>query len=181
MTSVENKYPYKDRKYDVVEYDHAWPQRFDEYAAKIRAVFGNEIRIEHIGSTSVPGMFGKPCVDLVVIVDDLEQVEAKVSDMEREGFSYAGQFVMEGSRLFRVVHDNTLDANVHFFVSGHPHIKEMISLRDYLRSNPEEVRRYSDLKRRLYDSHADDYATYRKQKDEYMADLKKRAAAANVS
>lgn len=171
---MNNKHSYKDRKYDVVPYDQSWPSQFENHASKIRKIFGENIQIEHIGSTSVPGMDGKPCIDVLVMIKDLKIVEDHVSDMEEVGFEYAGQFVMENSRLFRVMKDNTLLANIHFFPIGHPHNGEMIDLRNYLRAHPEEVKSYSELKNELYVKYSNDYASYRKYKDEYMAELKKR-------
>jgi GrpB-like predicted nucleotidyltransferase (UPF0157 family) len=174
MDKANNKHPYKDRKYDVVSYDSNWPKQFESYAAKIKKIF-KDVQIEHIGSTSVPGMDGKVCIDLLVIVKDLKTVEARIGDMEQAGFEYAGRFVREDALLFRIAKDNALLANVHFFPIGHPHNKEMIDLRDYLRSHPEEVVAYSNLKKELYSKYPNDYASYRKHKDEYMGGLTKRA------
>lgn len=173
---MNNKHSYKDRKYDVVSYDSNWPNQFENYALKIRKIFGDDVQIEHIGSTSVFGMDGKPCIDLLVMVKDLKMVEEHISDMENVGFQYAGQFVMESSRLFRVMENNHLLANIHFFPVGHPHNAEMINLRDYLRKHPEEVEVYSNIKKELYSKYKNDYASYRKYKDEYMDGLKKRVS-----
>jgi len=172
----KNKHSYKDRRYSIVPYDPMWPAQFESYADKIKKIFGNSVLIEHIGSTAVPGMSGKPCIDVLVIMDDLTNIEGRVKEMEQAGFVDAGQFVMENSRLFRVVKDNALLANIHFFPKGHPHNKEMIKVRDYLRTHSEEAEAYSAMKNDLYVRYADDYATYRKYKDEYMDALVKRAA-----
>ncbi len=165
---------YKDRKYNVVPYDPQWPSQFLEYTKKIRAVFG-DLPIKHIGSTSVPGMSGKPCIDVLVLVENLEIVNTPhIHQMEQAGFEYAGEFVMPNSRLFRVIKDNTLLANIHFFPSQHIHVKEMLDLRDYLRSHPKEVEAYSSIKNDLNKKYSNDYASYRKHKDEYMNGLKER-------
>lgn len=171
-----NQHLYRDRKYDVVPYDVNWPSQFEMYASKIKEVFGSNIQVEHIGSTSVPGMSGKPCIDILVVINDLKTVEDRVGEMQEKGFEYAGQFVMKDSRLFRVTKDSALLANIHFFPIGHPHNEEMISLRDYLRAHPEEVTAYSNIKDELYSRYPNDYATYRKHKDEYMDDLVKRVS-----
>lgn len=169
----KNKHPYKDRKYEVVPYNSQWPFQFQEYAKKISTIF-RESQIEHIGSTAVPGMAGKPCIDVLVLINDLETVEAHVNDMEQAGFEYAGEFVMPDSRLFRVMKDNILLANIHFFLAQHAHVKEMLALRDYLRSHSQEVEAYSVAKENLYRKYSNDYASYRKYKDEYMNELIKR-------
>lgn len=171
-----NKHPYENRKYDVVPYDTNWPNQFEIYASKIRKTFGDDVQIEHIGSTSVPGMSGKSCIDVLVIVKDLKTVEGHINSMKQAGFEYAGQFVMNGSRLFRVMKDNVSLANIHFFPIGHPHNEEMLNLRNYLRVHPEETTAYSNIKNELYSKYPNDYATYRKLKDVYMENLKKRVS-----
>ncbi len=65
-------------------------------------------------------------------------------------------------------------ANIHFFPHGHSHLEEILSLRDYLRSNPSEVKAYSKLKVNLAEKYSQDYESYRKYKDEYVAELMKR-------
>ena len=165
------------RKYEVISYDPNWVQRFEELTTKIQEVFGN-VQIEHVGSTSVPGMAGKSCIDILVVVNDLQMVEDHIEDIEKLGFLYAGEFVMKDSRLFRKMKDNTLIANIHFFPINHPHVKEMLNLRNYLRSHPEEVKSYSALKQELYTKYQHDYASYRKYKDEYTNKLNDRAVNA---
>ena len=66
--------------------------------------------------------------------------------MEASGYEYAGDFVMPGAILFRKMDGNILLSNVHVFKRNHPHVHEMIQLRDYLRETPCEVEAYSDLK-----------------------------------
>ncbi len=176
MQNNNSKHAYKDRKYDIVQYDPRWPRQFEEYAAKIRDIFGQDIQIEHIGSTSVPGMSGKACIDLLVIPDDLHTVDGYIQEMKAVGFEYSGQVITKDSHLFQIFDDNVLKANIHFFPQGHRHITEMINLRNYLRSHPEEMEAYSELKKELHIKYSDDYASYRKLKDEYMEELKNRVS-----
>lgn len=171
----KNKDSYKTRKYSLLPYDPKWQTQFESYKAIIKNIFG-DVRIEHIGSTAVPGMSGKPCIDLLVIVKDLKVVESHTGDMQRDGFEFAGLFVMKDSLLFRIMKDDTLLTNVHFFLEGHPHNKEMIDLRDYLRSHQDEMKAYSEIKQDLYEKYPTDYASYRERKDKYMANLMERAS-----
>lgn len=173
MNLDTKQHPYKDRKYKIVAYDQNWVRQFENYASKIKTIFPT-VQIEHIGSTSVPGMSGKSCVDVLVIVPDIELVRDKKNAIEELGFEYAGSFVTKDSVLFRVMKDNGLLANVHFFPINHPHNGEMLNLRDYLRTHPEEVIAYSNLKNELESTYSNDYASYRKYKDEYMEKLKER-------
>lgn len=167
---------YKDRKYSVESYDSKWPARFEMYANKIRKIFGPEVQIEHIGSTSVPGMAGKPCID-VLVTADMKTVESHAQELLAAGFVDAGEFVMKGSHLFRVMNGNEPITNIHFFPPGHSHVVQMIAVRDFLRSHPEEVTAYSKIKNELFVNFSDDYSAYRENKDRYMYELIKRALA----
>ncbi len=173
----DNKSSYKDRRYDIIPYDISWPEQFENYKTILRSIYG-DVQIEHIGSTSVPGMTGKPCIDVLVILDDLRIVENHIHDMEQAGFEYTSKTVKDNSILFRVAKDNAVLANIHFFPTGHPHNNEMLAVRNYLRSHPEEVAAYSHLKNDLYTTYQNDYASYRIHKDVYMKGLNARATEA---
>ena len=167
-------FEYKDRKYNVCSYDINWQKRFSNEEKIIRNIFGNNVLIEHVGSTSVIGMEGKPCIDILVVPKNLEIVKTHISDMENAGYAYRGFFVSNDALLFTRVKDSNTETNIHFFPEGHPHIIEMLTLRDYLRSSKEEALNYSNLKKRLYEKYPNDYGEYRKEKDEYMEGLKER-------
>ncbi len=164
---------YARRKYEIIPYNIDWQKQFADESQKIQAIFG-DVSIEHIGSTSVNGMFGKPCIDLLIILDNLDSIEKYTSQMETIGYSYAGDLVTDDAVLFRKMKDDSVLANAHFFPAGHVHVKEMLGMRDYLRSHPGEVLAYSNLKKFLYEKYPNDYASYRKEKDIFMAQLIKR-------
>lgn len=168
------------RAYDIYPYDPEWPRKFEIFAEQIRAIFAADVlEIEHIGSTSVPGMQGKPIIDILVVVADEERLEAHREQMEKADYWYQGEVVMGGSRLYRLMSEQRILANVHIFPKGHVHINEMLRLRDYLRTHPEDVQEYSYLKKRLKEKYPNNYPEYRKQKDEYFDNvLKKRVRSA---
>jgi GrpB-like predicted nucleotidyltransferase (UPF0157 family) len=173
---AENRY--RSRTYSVVDYDPAWPAWYEETAAKLREAFGPDaIAIEHIGSTSVPGMAGKAALDVLVLVPDMECVQDHLVAMHNLGYDDLGQFVMKDSRLFRKMRGNELMENVHVFPAGHPHVAEMLALREYLRAHPEEAEAYSALKKKLAKKYPGDYGKYRELKDAYVEELMKRALA----
>lgn len=164
---------YDRRKYAIVAYDPDWKNQFEENAHKVKAIFG-DVFIEHVGSTSVEGMMGKPCIDLLVLVDDLGIVDGHIREMESAGYLFAGELAVKGALLFRKMSEEEVFVNVHFFPKNHPHAKEMIQLRDFLRGNAKEVEDYSNLKKSLFKKYPNKYASYRKEKDAYMEEMKKR-------
>ncbi|MEZ4194971.1 MAG: GrpB family protein [Candidatus Paceibacterota bacterium] len=164
---------YQGRKYLVQSYDPNWVAQYEvEESALRRTLGGNILSIEHVGSTSVPGLAGKPLIDILVVVKNIEEADRFEPTLSSLGYDFLGQYVMEGSRLYVKEKDNTRLVNLHFFKQGHKHICEMIGLRDYFRSHPEVVKGYSQLKFDLFEKYPDDYGSYRKYKDDWVNELK---------
>lgn len=167
---------YRGRKYVVTDYESKWQEAFQKEAILLKKILGEEaMQIEHVGSTSVPGLAGKPTIDVLVVVDNLSVAENHFSEMVASGYKDLGEYVLPGTRLFAREENDIRLVNIHFFPHGHSHIKEMLLIRDYLRSNPEEVAVYGKLKQELVQQYPDDYGAYRKKKDEYMKELLERA------
>lgn len=131
------------------EYDGAWPAQFAAMAGELRKVFGEAATaVEHIGSTAVPGLVAKPVIDIAVRVDELDVAAGKDSGLAALGFSYepAGP---PGRRTYSRVVDGILTHNLHVFPTEAWDGLNQRILRDHLRENPDAVRRYSELKRKL--------------------------------
>jgi GrpB-like predicted nucleotidyltransferase (UPF0157 family) len=79
--------PRIDGPIELADYDPAWPQTFEREAARIRGALGSRaLRVEHVGSTSVPGLAAKPCVDILLVVGLSAAEPAYVPDLERAGY-----------------------------------------------------------------------------------------------
>jgi GrpB-like predicted nucleotidyltransferase (UPF0157 family) len=164
----------------LVEYNLLWPHLFAEEAARIRQALGDGllIRIEHFGSTSVPGLAAKPIIDILVGVCSLAEA-TRVGIPALEGLRYAYWY------------DNP--DKEHFFVKGlppngprsyHIHIVEPQSLfwecllfRDYLRKRPDEATRYHTLKQELAVRFTHDREAYTDAKGEYVRAVTEKARA----
>jgi len=128
------------REIVIAPYDPAWPERFAAERARIAAALGpRALRIEHIGSTSVPGLAAKPIVDVLVEVATLDGV-----DLEPAG--YVLRVREDGHRMFRTPE---LDVHVHVWPSGSPNIATDLAFRDRLRASPDDRAAYEALKREL--------------------------------
>lgn len=166
---------YKDRKYEIIPYDSAWVDKFATEAKILHLIFADEaLSIEHIGSTSVPGLAGKPTIDILVTVKDILITDQLNEQMKVAGYQALGEYVTEGARLYVRESENVRNCNIHVFQKDHPHVKEMLQLRDYLRTHRDIVREYSELKFDLVKKYSNDYGQYRKFKDEWMNKLKDR-------
>ncbi|MFB4196372.1 GrpB family protein [Streptomyces carpaticus] len=145
---------------NVVEYDPRWPGRFEREAARIREALGRRVsRVEHVGSTSVPGLAAKPVIDIVLAVSDSSDESRYLPELEAAGyFLYAREPDWFEHRLLKTPAD---DVNLHVFTLGASEIDRMVALRDHLRQNASDRRRYATVKRELAQRRwrtVDDYA-----------------------
>jgi GrpB-like predicted nucleotidyltransferase (UPF0157 family) len=164
---------YKDRKYEIISYDPTWVDKFGTEAKILSSIFADKtVSIEHVGSTSVPGLAGKPTIDILVTVEDISIADRLNEQMEIAGYQALGEYVTEDARLFVRESENVRNCNIHVFQKDHPHVKEMLQLRDYLRTHQDTVQEYSELKFDLAKKYSNDYGQYRKFKDEWMNKLK---------
>lgn len=166
---------YKTRKYTVVPYDPNWKKQFEIEAQILRLIFSDDaITIEHIGSTSVFGLAGKPVVDILILVEDISATDKVKEKMKNAGYDALGEYVTKGAQLFVRELDSNRFCNIHIFQKNHPHVQEMLRLRDYFRTHQNAVQEYSELKFDLAKKYPNDYGEYRKRKDRWMSELKKK-------
>ncbi|HUS15015.1 MAG TPA: GrpB family protein [Chloroflexia bacterium] len=130
------------------EYDPAWPHLFDREAHRIRTALGDQaLQIEHVGSTSVPGLAAKPLIDILLVVPNSADEPAYVPVLEAAGYILR---VREPDwyehRLFKGPDTNI---NLHTFSPGCPEITRMLQFRDWLRGHPADRERYERTKREL--------------------------------
>jgi GrpB-like predicted nucleotidyltransferase (UPF0157 family) len=164
---------YKNRKYEIISYDPTWVNKFEAEAKILNSIFAkNALSVEHIGSTSVSGLAGKPTIDILITVEDISIADQLNEQMKIAGYQALGEYVTEGARLFVRESENVRNCNIHVFQKDHPHVKEMLQLRDYLRTHQDTVQEYSELKFDLAKKYSNDYGQYRKFKDEWMNKLK---------
>ncbi|MGZ6328768.1 MAG: GrpB family protein [Candidatus Limnocylindrales bacterium] len=132
----------------LTDYDPAWPALFLCEEARIRGILGDRVRrLEHVGSTSVPGLAAKPIIDMVLALPDSADEPAYVPDMERAGYVLR---IREPAwfehRLFKGPDTNV---NLHVYTDGEPEIERMIRFRDWLRDHDDERALYERTKREL--------------------------------
>lgn len=145
----------------IVEYDPAWPDRFAEEAEHIgRSIPAVLLRLEHIGSTSVPGLAAKPVIDMLAVVRSLEQLDAHNLALQALGYEAKGELGIAGRRFFAKGTDDNRTHHLHAFEAGHAEIADHLSFRDYLRGHREAACRYADLKRELAAAHRNDVESY---------------------
>ncbi|PRY34730.1 GrpB family protein [Umezawaea tangerina] len=140
--------PRLDSTVTLVEYDPAWPGLFRREEERIRAVLGPvAVVVEHIGSTSVPGLAAKPIVDVVLGVPDSADEDAYLPALEAAGYVLRiREPEADEHRLFK---GPDTDVNLHVYTAGHPEIGRCLRFRDRLRSVDAERELYEATKRGL--------------------------------
>jgi len=129
----------------IVDYDPRWPEFFRREADRIRAALGGRaLRIEHTGSTSVPGLAAKPIIDMLLVVTDSANEAAYVPALEGVGYLLC---IRESNwHEHRMFQAPDKDVNLHVFSSGCPEIDRILLFRDWLRSNATDRDLYARTK-----------------------------------
>jgi len=137
---------------NLAEYDATWPGLFEREAARIRSILGDRVLLlEHVGSTSIPGLAAKPRIDIVLAVPDSADEAAYVSPLVAAG--YVLRIREPGWFEHRVLNGPDTEVNLHVFTEGCPEIERMLAFRDRLRTHNDERRRYEAVKRDLAARH----------------------------
>ena len=137
------------RKHVVVRpYDASWAQDFLDIRRELEeALSGLALRIEHVGSTSVPGLSAKPIIDIDVVIRDGSVLPAVIEAMESIGYHHEGNLGIPGREAFKYEGKEHLRKH-HLYVctQDSPELRRHIIFRDFLRENPDAVLRYSTVK-----------------------------------
>ena len=163
-----------DEPITVTAYDPSWPAHFLAERDRVKTALGKvATRIEHFGSTAVPGMAGKPIVDLLVGVKDLRAASDYIPSLEALGYENFGEVFIPGRVYLR--RRGAQAFNVAMTVEGGDFWTEQLIVRDYLRAHLEEAAAYAAHKREIYADGACLFSTYSQAKGAFLAALKDRA------
>ena len=124
-----------------------WQERFEQVRGALAAALGPGVRIEHVGSTSIPGIAAKPVVDVQVSVPDVEDEESYVPQIEASGWPMRARERAAGHRYFRDPAGTPRRVHIHVSQAGSEWERKHLLFRDYLRAHPERARAYEAIKR----------------------------------
>ena len=150
----------------VLPYDEAWKSAFEKIKTEIESALGDLIAgVEHVGSTSIEGMWAKPCIDIDVIIKDYSVFGDVVRELAKIGYIHEGDLGIKDREAFKYSSKPHLMTH-HLYVCPQysEELYRHITFRDFLRSNPQAVKKYSSAKEtaaQLFPNDIDKYIEYK--------------------
>lgn len=166
------------RVIEVVDYDPLWVAAFEKEAAILNAIFGHRVvEVQHIGSTSVPGLDAKPIIDILVVLDNTNDINSFGRAMEDVGYRVRGECLdapipgTPGRFYFTKETNGVRSHHVHVYAKGHGDIFDKLVFRDYLCAHKDKAVAYGELKRRIAAQYRYDNIGYMTAKDGFVKSI----------
>jgi GrpB-like predicted nucleotidyltransferase (UPF0157 family) len=163
----------------IVDYDASWPERFTVEATAIASELGPiALRVDHVGSTSVPGLAAKSIVDIQISVASLTPMDAYRIPLERIGYTYYEYLNDDGIDdypYFAKPSEPPETFHIHVAEAGTFNERRHLAFRDWLRANPDDAAAYVQLKRTLAQREWDDTNDYADAKTDFVVAIVNRA------
>ncbi len=176
------RHPSLDERFDaavrIVAYDPAWAVRAQQELHRLERALGPvAIRLEHVGSTSVPGLAAKSVLDLQLSVAHVEPRARYTGALARLGYVFIADPQSPDFHFFAKQLGRPRSHHLHVCQAGSEHESRHLAVRDFLRANGEEAAKYASLKRDVAQSNPQDRLAYIAGKASYVSELELRAIA----
>ncbi len=169
----------------VVNYDPEWPIIFADLSRVIAGFLGDLVlAIEHVGSTSVPGLAAKPIIDFDVVVESRRAVSETIKRLAQLGYIHQGDLEVPGREAFRHGGDEEVPRdgsgrkwpthNLYVRAQDNEALAQHLAFRDYMRQNPQEAAAYADLKQGLARRFPHDIDAYIEGKTKFVKGILRR-------
>lgn len=155
----------------LTHYDPIWSEKFNKEKQNLLSAAGKFLtRIEHIGSTAIPGMVAKPTVDILAAITSLQEAKTLIKVVSSIGYIYVPEFENELPERRYFYKDSADEDAFHLHVVelDSPFWKRHIAFRNYLRTHPDEADAYAELKIKLANEHTTDRNAYTDGKSEFI-------------
>jgi GrpB-like predicted nucleotidyltransferase (UPF0157 family) len=169
------------RPVEIEDYDPRWPEVFADIRDQISSTLsGLAQRIEHVGSTAVPGLAAKPIIDLIVVINTCEDLHAVIRNLEATGYHHEGDLGLPGREAFTTAPDMSAH---HLYVCADDdlHLARQLLFRDFLRTHPATAAAYARLKRSLARQYRYDRSAYTDAKSTFIEQTLSAAALSTPS
>ncbi|PSB29121.1 GrpB family protein [Chlorogloea sp. CCALA 695] len=159
----------------IVDYNANWCNQYEQEKQRVMLALGDTVtNIQHIGSTSIPGLAAKPVIDMILGLKQIPPLLEQISNFEAIGYSYHGELGIPGRHYFRKGMPRT--HQIHAVLVNSEFWERHILFRDFLRNNPQVAQRYEALKRKLAQEFAGDRTSYTNSKTPLIEQLLVEAA-----
>jgi len=162
----------------VEEYNPNWKTEFEKAKTFYLNLLGEiETRVEHIGSTSVEGLWAKPILDIDIIVNDELDSRKVIALLETVGYTHEGNLGIEGREVLKYKENNPyikwMNHHLYVCLKDCENLRNHFLIRDHLRNNRQSVLAYSDLKRNLAEAFPNDMDSYLDGKTDLLTEILK--------
>lgn len=162
---------------EVLPYDPNWPLIYRAEVAQISPILGANLAVaHHIGSTAVPGLAAKPTIDILLVVRELQALDACNTALAALGYQPKGEHGILGRRYFSKKEADRHLFHMHAYAEGHADIIRHLDFRDYLIAHPGAAVDYQTLKQGLAHQFRDAPAEYTAGKADFILEIERRAA-----
>jgi GrpB-like predicted nucleotidyltransferase (UPF0157 family) len=160
------------RKTEILPWTEEWVQQYNHEEEILKQVLKEELlRIYHIGSTSIATIgFAKPIIDILIVVKDIERMELYNEEMLLLGYEPRGENGISGRRYFPKGKEKRTH-HVHIYQEGNENIRKHLVFKEYLLNNPEEAKRYGELKINLAKKFPNNTHKYQNGKELFVNEL----------
>jgi len=155
-------------------HEKEWEENAAQTIKKLKALFGDAaVDIQHVGSTSIVHIMAKPIIDIAVAVNSFEAGKALIPALENAGVIYSPGNDEPEQMLFVCgdFENDTRSHHIHVVLQNSSEWVNYINFRDYMNANPDEAKRYEQLKQRLMEAYPNDRNAYTEGKAEYIQSI----------
>ena len=128
-------------------YNPLWPKRFDQESELIIQATTLNLKLFHIGSTAVEGLYAKDCIDILGSLANIEQAKGIIKALGQLGYEYRGEYGISGRYYFAKSQPNKF--HLHIYAQGAESIKKHLNYVKVMSENPKYVEEFNDLKQKL--------------------------------
>lgn len=156
----------------VYPYDPTWPMEYKKEEKILNELLEDfDVRIEHVGSTSIPGLSAKPIIDIAVGAKTKEELFAVADRLGEAGYDMQDSYERKGEVLARKGAPECRTHYIHIQLLGSEYWNEFIYFKRYMLDHPESVKEYQKLKEELSVKYADERKKYTASKDEFISNI----------
>jgi len=160
----------------VYPYDKTWPKEYEKEAKILKSLLKDfDIKIEHVGSTAIPGLSAKPIIDIAIGAKNEKDLFAVATRLENNGYDILNSFETKGEVLARKGAPECRTHYIHIQLLKSEYWNEFVYFKKYMLEHPDKVKEYQRLKEELSQKYADERKKYTAAKNEFISKILKEA------